>query len=193
MEQPKTSVSLEPGQMLVTSDPTPDTLSGQVLQTAYARLEEQRYNRVGEAAAIYGFVSWLLAAHKTIGEQVPLAEIAALIGQYCDVQGWQLGNPGNWLEGVRPMPGLPGPQQPPSHAAYEPHKTGHHWRVEVLCDCHMHRTEVYTGEDYDRMIVRTGQMCLSTVVDKIFVWRDREKYVHIEKRGAGNEPIHESA
>jgi hypothetical protein len=58
----------------------------------------------------------------------------------------------------------------------------HQWRVTALFDGFLRATEAYEGNDYRMMCLRVGEMCLSTTVDKVFVWRDGEKYRHIEVR-----------
>ena len=58
--------------------------------------------------------------------------------------------------------------------------SGHTWKVEALFDGFLRRTEAYTGNDFREMCLRTGEMCLSTTTDKVFVERDGEQYRHIE-------------
>lgn len=57
-----------------------------------------------------------------------------------------------------------------------------HWRVDVLYDCSLHTRVTYEGNDYQAMLATVGDMCLTVTVDKVFVWRDGEKYRHIEVR-----------
>jgi hypothetical protein len=58
----------------------------------------------------------------------------------------------------------------------------HHWRVDVLCDCHLRTTIAYEGDDYDKMIQRVGEMVMSITVDRVLVYRDGEQYRRCEVR-----------
>jgi hypothetical protein len=58
----------------------------------------------------------------------------------------------------------------------------HHWKVEALYDCSMNKAVEYEGDDRGKMVKCVGELCLTVTVDKIFIWRDNEKYRHIEMR-----------
>jgi hypothetical protein len=54
------------------------------------------------------------------------------------------------------------------------------WRVDVLCDCHLHTTTAYEGGDYQEACKRIGEMCLSITVDRVIVYRNGEWHRRIE-------------
>lgn len=56
------------------------------------------------------------------------------------------------------------------------------WRVEALYDGRMLPQVEYEGQDYGVVSQSIGGLCLNVTVDKVFVWRDGEKYRHIEVR-----------
>jgi hypothetical protein len=56
------------------------------------------------------------------------------------------------------------------------------WRVEALYDGRTQIAVIYDGPDYGVMCQCVGSLCLEVTVDKVFVWRDGEKYRHIEVR-----------
>jgi hypothetical protein len=64
--------------------------------------------------------------------------------------------------------------------AVVPPERRHHWRVDVLHDCHLHPTVAYDGDDYTMMIQRVGEMVMSITVDKVRVYRDGELYRRCE-------------
>ena len=58
----------------------------------------------------------------------------------------------------------------------------HQWKVEALYDGRGTKTVEYEGSDRQKMLKCLGELCLIRVVDKIFIWRDGEKYRHMELR-----------
>ncbi len=58
----------------------------------------------------------------------------------------------------------------------------YHWQVKALYDGSLESRVEYEGYDKQKMIKCIGELCLINVVDKVFVWRDNEKYRHIEVR-----------
>ncbi len=58
----------------------------------------------------------------------------------------------------------------------------YHWQVKALYDGSLESRVEYEGYDKQKMIKCVGELCLMNVVDKVFVWRDNEKYRHIEVR-----------
>lgn len=56
------------------------------------------------------------------------------------------------------------------------------WRVEALYDGRMLSQVEYEGQDSSVLSQCIGTLCLNATVDKVFVWRDGEKYRHIEVR-----------
>lgn len=56
------------------------------------------------------------------------------------------------------------------------------WKSEALYDCSVNKTVEHEGHDKQKMTQCIGELCLTKVVDKIFIWRDGEKYRHIEVR-----------
>lgn len=70
-----------------------------------------------------------------------------------------------------------------AHLAIVDNRASHHrWRVEALYDGRMLPQVEYEGQDYGVASQSIGALCLNVIVDKVFVWRDGEKYRHIEVR-----------